>query len=454
MRDAILILALSIAAPAFARDEYRRDFAKTVPLAAGRILHLETSNGNVIIHAQPRGDVAIRATIRVNADSDAEAKSFGDRIEIVVQETGGVSVRTEYPKTWTTHRNLGYSVEYDISMPDAAVLDIRNRFGAVSVTDPHAGGAIHNSNGKVSLWGGRGRLEIENSFGGVDVRTNEGDLLVRNNNGEVTATDVRGSVDITNRFAPVRVTNAGRGVAIHSQNGQVSVTKAGGTTSVSNSFGPVEVADVTTGDLTVQAQNSEVTATNVAGSATLHTTFGKVNFSRIGKVLTVTAGNSSIAGDTVGGNASIATTFGSIEVRGIKGGARVDSANNTNVRMTGIGGEAYVKTTFGGVTLTDVAGPITVENQNGSVTVEARPGQHCEPISLHTSFGPIRVTVPAGIGYNVNAHTTFGRIRSDAELTVSGALGPDSVTGKIAGGGCDLRLMNQNNGIDILNGRR
>jgi hypothetical protein len=112
----------------------------------------------------------------------------------------------------------------------------------------------------------------------------------------------------------------------------------------------------------------------------------------------------------------------------------------------------YAKTTFNGVTVTDAAGPITVENQNGSVTVSARAGQGCQPISLRTTFGPIRVTLPPGAGYNVAAHTTFGRIRSEHEAAVSGDLSPDTFTGKIGGGGCDLRLNGQNGSIDILKG--
>ena len=57
---------------------------------------------------------------------------------------------------------------------------------------------------------------------------------------------------------------------------------------------------------------------------------------------------------------------------------------------------------------------------------------------------------PAAAGYNVTARTSFGRIHSDGDITVTGDLSPDSLTGKIGSGGCDLRLMDQNGNIDIL----
>ena len=102
--------------------------------------------------------------------------------------------------------------------------------------------------------------------------------------------------------------------------------------------------------------------------------------------------------------------------------------------------------------LSDVAGPITVEGQNGAVTVAGRTGQKCQPISLRTTFSPIRVTLPQSQGFNVTAHTTFGHIHTDPNVvtTVSGNVAAGGLTGKINGGGCDLRLIGENGNIDIL----
>jgi DUF4097 and DUF4098 domain-containing protein YvlB len=201
----------------------------------------------------------------------------------------------------------------------------------------------------------------------------------------------------------------------------------------------------------VRNQNGEVRATGVTGSAELHTSFGGIYFSRIGRTLTVHTANGSVTGDTVGDNATVETSFGSVDLRAVKGGARV-TAGNSSIRLNGVGGEVYAKTSFNGVTVEDAAGPITVENQNGSVSVDPRAAPRCQPISLRTSFGPIRVTVRNGVGYNVTARTSFGRIRSEPDMTVSGEVSPDALAGKVNGGGCDLRLLDQNGGIDIVRG--
>lgn len=452
MRSGInLLLICCCVLSAFAREAYERDFQKTLNLAGGQSVRVDNSNGDVTVRTHAGAEASIRATIRCSAPTAAEARDFANRIQIVVDEGGSsTSVRTVYPKNW--RGNMSYSVVYDIVVPETAPLEVRNRFGGVIVENLHAGATIINNNGRVNLSAGRGSQRIENSFGDVEVRSNDGDVTIRNGNGRVTVSDIRGAIDLANRFGDIRVTNAGGELTIHSNNGNIEAANVAGVTVITNSFGRVAVTDAKS-DVKVHNQNGEVQATGVAGSAELATSFAPVQFSRIGKTLTVRASNSTITGDTVGEAATLETSFGGVDLRGVKESARV-TAGNSSIRLAGIGGEVYAKTSFNGVTISDAAGPITVESANGSVTVEPKAGQRCQPISLRTSFGPIRVTAPAGVGYNVMAKTSFGRIHSDLEMAVSGEISNQAVSAKIGGGGCELRLMDENGDIDIVKGRR
>ena len=433
------------------RDEYKRDFQKTAALANGRTLRVEHSLGNVNIRSHAANQVSIQAAIRCSARNPEEARTCTDRIQIHVDEgPSGVNVRTEYPRT-QGRNNLSFSVDYEIAMPAGALLDLHNRFGSVTAANLGAAVLIHNANGRVTFTGGKGNHRLENSFGDVEVRTNAGDVTVRNANGNVTGSDVTGAVDILNSFGATRVTNAGRGLTIHSTNGNIDAGNVTGVTAITNTFGRVVVGEAK-GDLTIDNQNGQVQVTGVTGSATLRTTFDKVTASRIGKGLVVRATNAGVVADTVGESAVVETTFGSVDLRGVKGGARV-TAQNGAVRMVGVGGEVFAKSTFGGVDVSDAAGPVTVENQNGYVTAELRPGGRCQPVVLSTTFGPIRVGLPAGAGYNVTARTSFGRVHSQHEITISGDVAPTALTGRIGAGGCELRLTGQNGNIDILKGK-
>lgn len=440
----ICATALCVAAP---RDEYKRDFQKTAALPGGRSLRVEHSLGSVNVHTQAKNEVSVAAVIRCSADSQADAKSFCDQIQIRVDESAsGVSIRTDYPKTWS-RRNMGYSVNMDIAMPQTSPLDLRNRFGNVTVQNLYAAGSVNNANGNVVVTRGRGRQRVENSFGDIEVLSNEGDVVVIGQNGKLRASDINGAAELSNRFGDVRAVNITRGLTLRGNNMRVEVERIGGIADISNTFGDVRVLDAKS-DVRVNNQNGKVAVSGITGAADLATSFADIRFNGIGKGLTVRAQNSQVTGDTVGENAVIETSFGGVDLRGVKGGARV-TAQNAPVRLVDIAGEVFAKTTFASTTVENAGGAINVDNQNGSVTVAAKPGP-CKPIVLRTTFSPIAVTVPAGVGYTVTARTTFGKIKSQADMTVNGQIGEGVVDGKISGGGCELRLTGQNSNIDIF----
>jgi DUF4097 and DUF4098 domain-containing protein YvlB len=438
------------AAPVPPREEVSRDFQKSVPLAAGRSLRVEHTLGSVAIHTHARAEVDVHAAIRCSSERAADARAVCDRIQVSVEETAsGVSVRADVPKTssFSWLHTFSWSVDLDIAMPDTAPLDLRNQFGSVSVTDLHAPANIVDSNGKVSFTGGRGRQRIETSFGDVELVRNDGDVTIVDSSGRVTASDITGALDVRDNFGEIKITNIGKRLDVNAGSGNVTAVGVGGPATISDSFGKVTVQDARS-DVNVRNQSGDLEITAVNGMADLRTTFGAIRFSRIGKGAIIHGESSNITGDTVDGPVTIDTTFGGIDLHGVKGGARL-TAQSSTIRATDIGGEVYASTSFGGVTVEDVAQPITVENSSGSITVRAKAANQCRPISLSTTFGPIKVSLPNGQGYDVGARTSFGRISTGPPITITGQVGNESLSGKIAGGGCQLKLVDQSGDIDI-----
>jgi DUF4097 and DUF4098 domain-containing protein YvlB len=111
---------------------------------------------------------------------------------------------------------------------------------------------------------------------------------------------------------------------------------------------------------------------------------------------------------------------------------------------------AQVTTSFGPVILDGVAGPITVENQNGAVDATSSLHGGCQPILIRTSFSTLRVRLNPDASYRVAARTSFGKIRSDFPLNVSGSISSDALSGTIGGGRCEMRLTDSNGAIEIL----
>jgi hypothetical protein len=126
--------------------------------------------------------------------------------------------------------------------------------------------------------------------------------------------------------------------------------------------------------------------------------------------------------------------------------------------VEGADGSVTAQTSFEEVTIRDVAGAVTVDNQSGAVRVEPRGAPQCQPVSIRTTFAPVRFRVPPGTGYNLDARTRFGRINSelDVESVTRSAASPGNgqdvtLGGRIAGNGmCGLRILTESGNIDIL----
>ena len=173
-----------------------------------------------------------------------------------------------------------------------------------------------------------------------------------------------------------------------------------------------------------------------AAASTLKTSFGAIEASNIPKGVRATTGNGAINLTDIGADTYAKTSFGSITAEHINGNLTAEDSNGS-VTARNVKGDANVTTSFSGVTLESIGGRITVDNQNGAIYVTAlHPSAGCRDISLKTSFSSIRVGIPEGVGYNLAAHTSFGRISSDLPVTASGNIGGDSLNGTIGSGGC------------------
>lgn len=451
-RISLPVLGLLFVLQAWGREEYTRTFDKTVPWHAGEHVSVDHRFGDVTVRTHAGNDIAIHADIKVSASNANQAKTFADRVEILVEPDGSeVSIRTRYPQMegfLTVFNSCSYVVRYEITVPETAPLEVRNAFGSVFVTGLKADSQIETSHGGIEFHDGRGTQHLTTSFANVKLVNNTGDVEIETANGGVDAEDVAGDLTIHDRFGSVTIARATKGVTVTDANGAVNLTDSGGNGDVKNSFGAVAVHGFR-GDLAVANANGRVEATNVQGAAQLNTTFGEVKFADIGRQLSIHASNSTVTGQRVGGAVTIDNSFGQVTVSDIHGTISVHSANGS-VSLANIQGDTNVKTSFGGVVLDGFSGSLTVTDTNGSVDATSASKGACQPITIHTSFAGLRVRLQPDASYHVTAHTTFGHIHTDFPLTVSGSMTNDRVDGTIGSGRCDMNLTDTNGGIDIV----
>jgi hypothetical protein len=327
-------------------------------------------------------------------------------------------------------------------------LDVRNRFASITTRNIQGAVTINGGNGNVTLFDAAS-ANINTSFGSVEARNIRGDLFIRDNNGNVEFSNVSGAADITNSFGNLTFSDVHGRVNCTTNNGRVKGSSlTGSSVTIRDSFGNLEL-DVINGALDAETSNGRILVRDAKGSVALKSSFGSIEASNLPKGVRAVTGNGGITLNDIGGDTYAKTSFGSVLAERINGNLTVENTNGS-VTARNVKGDATVNTSFAGVTLESISGRISVDNQNGGISVTAvRPTSGCREISLKTSFSSIRVRIPEGVGYNLTARTSFGRISSELPVSSTGTIGGDTLNGTIGSGGCQLQLTNSNGSIEI-----
>jgi DUF4097 and DUF4098 domain-containing protein YvlB len=178
----------------------------------------------------------------------------------------------------------------------------------------------------------------------------------------------------------------------------------------------------------------------------------------------------SVSGDVhvapIGGAAKIGSVSGNVELGGAAG-ADVDLVSG-DLTVSNIAGDVFLKTVSGDIDATGVKGSVEVEAVSGDIklldiseaqTVEAKsvsgnitytgaikPGGRYE-IKAHS--GDIRMTIPAGSSFELEANTFSGDIDSEFEIQVVGKISPREIHGTVGKGGATLILKSFSGNVDL-----
>ncbi|MDH4197482.1 MAG: DUF4097 domain-containing protein [Candidatus Aminicenantes bacterium] len=201
-RWTILALCLAVAAlitlPLLARERYEEKFQKTEALPKdGRVVLVNVS-GTVEVRSAKEDVVRIDALKRSEASSLDKAKENAAQVTIeIVREGSTLRIETKYPKTkkfWGSD-SLNVSVDYKVSIPEKASIDLRNISGSAELLA--IGGALKAEvvSGNLVVRGATAGCEAKVTSGGLEVFDVVGDAYLTNTSGEITAARIKGSVE-------------------------------------------------------------------------------------------------------------------------------------------------------------------------------------------------------------------------------------------------------------------
>ena len=317
-----LLAAGMTASSAF--SEATEEFHRTYKIPDGAPVTVKNVSGVISISTwdQPHADVrAVKRTPR----GASELK----RVDIVVNTSGGLEIRTGYRNSsgdssfldnllgWKSSPQV--SVDITLKLPRGAQLrDASSVSGNITVDTVRGSGTIRAISGDIRVTGVQGPFELKTVSGNITAE--------RSTPGNVSST----SGDVT-------VRDAGGNCSVHTVSGDIRVERAAGEVSVETTSGDVEISAVSVRSVSSVSGDIRVVAGTMAGDMKMSSISGDVTLS--------------LPASTNAG-ISFHTTSGDIENRSDLEIIATSISKKTLSGKIGTGGpEISVKTVSGDITL-------------------------------------------------------------------------------------------------------
>ena len=395
-------------------DPFDGNIASTVE--EDKTLEVDSEKALTLKVASAAGDITVTGgdvdTVQVHvvktaydstqARADEEVKTIQYTIE---QNGNNITLQYELPKSMNFSNNIN-TVDFVITVPTEATVDVDTGFGEVSVSDTI------------------GNATINNDFGDITLLNIEGALSVTTNSGEVSATSIKAS---------------GKDIELQSDFGRITLEKASSRDiTLDSNSGAIELIDVrATGDIITRTDFGDTKFENgSADSLDVETKSGRVTLIKI----------------KVSKQIKVQDDFGEIDLEQATAASYDLHTNSGSITVDGAEGKLKAYTDFGGISIVN-AESVTLDLQTKSGTVEFSGTLGEGPHTVSSDFGGIDLTLPADSALDVDLETDFGNINSAIPVTVvlneNSRSEASQILGTINGGGIQLTVQTNSGNISI-----
>jgi DUF4097 and DUF4098 domain-containing protein YvlB len=232
---------------------------------------------------------------------------------------------------------------------------------------------------------------------------------------------------------------------VDSEHGDVSAARAGGLV-VHASFGDVGAEDVR-GDLEVHSQHGPVTARGVSGAATIEGSFGDARIAKVGADLRVEVAHGAIDVEDASAGVVAETSFADVTLARIGGPVQV-KVTHGGVKARALEKGAQINASGEDVTIDGFRGEVRVEVERGGANL-LPAGALTDPVWASASHGAVRLQVPAGSRFVLEANAQPGEVAVDVPGLVLTSTTAGIAKGEIGGGGASVHLQARNGDVRV-----
>jgi DUF4097 and DUF4098 domain-containing protein YvlB len=405
----------------FYGSSFTFDAEQTQPVPAGIAIEVVNAFGGVTVRAGDPGQVKIALRKVVFRPTEEQARAFANQIRINAAVDGNVlrvGTNRDELENHSEAREVGFETHFELTVPAATEVTVRNEAA---------------------------RADITSSFDEVRLSRVSGAARIQSRHGDVLASTVGGDLSLVARFGRVELQDVRGRATVDSEHGDVSAARTGGL-DIRASFGDVGVEGVR-GDVEVRSQHGPVTARDVSGAATIEGSFGDAQVEKAGGDVRITVAHGAIdAADVVGGVVA-ETSFGDVVLARVGGPVQVKVAHG-GVKARALEKGAQISASGADVEIDGFRGEVRVEVERGGVSL-APAGALTDPVWASAAQGAVRLEVPAGSRFVLDATAEPGEVQVDVPGLVVTSTTAGAAKGEIGGGGSSVHLQARHGDVRV-----
>lgn len=402
-------------------------------LAAGAALNVENDRGAVTVSGWDEPDVKVVVTKRIYRRSEEEARRVADEIRLEFQPAEGDSPARLATRVADERERSRAETDLEVFLPHTAPVTVANGRGPLRVS------------------GLRAAVGLASAYDLIEVEDIEGSVNLDGRHGPVRIASVRGDVEARSRYDTLSIREVSGNVVAEAANGELTVEDVSGTARLENRDSRVYAARIG-GDLTIEAARADIRVEDARAAVAIETSYGSVLAQGVSGRLSIEGRNSEIEVRDIKGDLELSNRYRPVVVAGVGGGVVLE-AEQCELRLSDIAGPVRISSSYQPIELEGFRSSVEVETQHAAVTLAAAAigGE----VRVATSYGPVRLTLPEGGSFRVEATTTNGQIRSDFasgawERRSDPKSREERLTGSVGSGAVPITLTTTHGNIEIL----
>lgn len=381
----------------FSPDEQAtRQETHPLEIAAGQTLRIDLDAGDVRVRAgDASGSLSARITAWGGTKEEAEAALAKAKLEISTSESGptvslaGATVQRGL--LGMVQRNTA-KADLEIAVPAGVHLRIESSSGDLDAQGPFDASTVHSS------------------YGSVRIEKVEGDLAATSSSGDVVVAGAHGgSVEATSGYGQVRVSDC--------ESTRITAK---------SSSGAVRLEDARAERFRIKSGYGDIEMARIDGEVEAKTSSGDIR-----------------AKDLKGPVESLATSYGRVQLEN-GAGKLAASSSSGDVFVTRFDGSVVARSGYGAVHVEGVLTEVSVESSSGDVSVTGGAGSTVSaPWRISSSYGRGQLELPAGLGFDIDARTNYGRIERGFPVELlpgTDERSSQAIQGKVNGGGGKIEI--------------